>query len=105
MAINEDTGFAYIVGSDECAGGLHMVDISDPVNPTFAGCFGDHGYTHDTQCVTYAGPDAMTHCPADALDLPGGDEYADGLTLTTRQPSNLLAPDARSRHVVSVGRG
>jgi choice-of-anchor B domain-containing protein len=57
VAINEDTGFAYVVGSDECSGGLHMVDISDPANPTFAGCFADHGYTHDTQCVVYQGPD------------------------------------------------
>ncbi len=58
IAINEDTGYAYIVGSDDCSGGLHMVDISDPVAPSFAGCFSDHGYTHDTQCVVYHGPDA-----------------------------------------------
>lgn len=61
IAINEDTGFAYIVGSDTCDGGLHMVDISDPANPAFAGCFADHGYTHDTQCVVYNGPDAAYH--------------------------------------------
>jgi choice-of-anchor B domain-containing protein len=58
IAINEDTGYAYVVGSDTCGGGLHMVDISDPTAPTFAGCFADHGYTHDTQCVIYQGPDA-----------------------------------------------
>lgn len=58
IAINEDTGYAYVVGSDECSGGPHMVDISNPANPAFAGCFEDHGYTHDTQCVTYQGPDA-----------------------------------------------
>ena len=28
------------------------------VNPTFAGCVADDGYTHETQCVTYHGPDA-----------------------------------------------
>jgi len=59
--INEDTGFAYAVGSREgegCDFGLHMIDISDPTNPTFAGCFGDNGYVHDTQCVIYDGPDA-----------------------------------------------
>ena len=58
IAINESTAFAYIVGSDECLGGPHMVDISEPVNPAFAGCFDEHGYAHDTQCVTYDGPDA-----------------------------------------------
>ena len=57
IAINEDSGFAYIVGADECAGGLHMVDVSDPKSPAFAGCFSADGYTHDVQCVTYSGPD------------------------------------------------
>jgi choice-of-anchor B domain-containing protein len=44
--------------SNSCdGGGLHMVDINDPANPVFAGCFDDDGYTHDAQCVTYHGPD------------------------------------------------
>ncbi len=69
VVINEDTGFAYVVGSsmggDTCGGGLHMVDVRDPEHPAFAGCFADPstgrrgtGYTHDAQCVIYAGPDA-----------------------------------------------
>ncbi len=58
VAINEDTGFLYILGSNTCAGGLHMVDISDPVSPSFAGCWADDGFVHDTQCVLYHGPDA-----------------------------------------------
>ena len=33
-----------------------MIDISTPINPTFAGC-GEFGGTHDAQCVSYAGPD------------------------------------------------
>lgn len=57
LNINEDTGYAYAVGTDTCSGGLHMVDISDPANPSFAGCFEDFGYIHDTQCVIYTGPD------------------------------------------------
>ena len=57
VAINEGTGFAYVVGSDDCAGGLHMVDISAPLAPVFAGCFSAEGYTHDAQCVVYDGPD------------------------------------------------
>lgn len=59
LAINEMTGFAYAAGSrDTCAGGLHMVDIRNPLQPTFAGCINQDGYTHETQCVTYRGPDA-----------------------------------------------
>ncbi len=57
IAINEDSGFAYLVGSDDCEGGLHMVDLQTPTSPTFAGCFSADGYTHDLQCVNYAGPD------------------------------------------------
>ena len=58
LNINEDTSFAYSVGSNTCAGGLHIVDISDPTAPTGAGCFAAHDYIHDTQCVVYDGPDA-----------------------------------------------
>lgn len=58
IAINEETGFAYAVGSNTCLGGLHMVDIRNPSSPVFAGCVSEDHYTHDTQCVVYHGPDA-----------------------------------------------
>lgn len=69
IVINEDTGYAYIVGAsgggETCGQGLHMINIQDPVNPVFEGCFADTGtgrrgtgYTHDAQCVIYNGPDA-----------------------------------------------
>ena len=68
IVINEETGFAYAVGAsaggETCGGGLHMIDIRQPKNPTFAGCFQDTstgrqrtGYSHDAQCVVYRGPD------------------------------------------------
>jgi choice-of-anchor B domain-containing protein len=57
VAINEESGFAYALGTDTCDGGLHMIDISTPLNPLFAGCHAV-SYTHDTQCVIYRGPDA-----------------------------------------------
>ena len=68
IVINEDSGFAYSVGNrsggETCGGGLHIINIQEPTNPTFAGCFADPatgragtGYTHDAQCVTYHGPD------------------------------------------------
>ena len=61
------TGFMYLVGSNSggemCGGGLHMVDVRDPLHPSFAGCYSDPatgrqgtGYTHDAQCVVYRGP-------------------------------------------------
>ena len=57
IVINEETGFAYAVGTNTCSGGLHMIDIADPLAPSFAGCFATDGYTHDAQCVVYRGPD------------------------------------------------
>ena len=52
-------------GGETCGGGLHMIDIRDPKNPVFAGCYAEigtgragTGYTHDAQCVVYGGPDA-----------------------------------------------
>jgi len=56
IAINELSGFAYAVGTNTCLGGLHMINITTPNNPIFAGCH-KSGDTHDTQCVIYAGPD------------------------------------------------
>ena len=68
IVINEDSGFAFAVGSngggETCGGGLHIIDIRNQLQPTFAGCFSDTetgrsgtGYTHDAQCVIYSGPD------------------------------------------------
>ena len=68
IVVNEETGFAYAVGSsgggNTCGGGLHMIDIRTPTAPTFAGCFSDAttgrrgtGYSHDAMCVNYEGPD------------------------------------------------
>lgn len=60
IVINENTGFAYPVGTarnDAFNGGVHFVNIQDPKNPTAAGGYGGNGYTHDAQVVTYNGPD------------------------------------------------
>lgn len=61
IVINENTGFAYVVGTnrgDIYGGGAHFIDINDPKNPTAAGGYADNGYSHDAQVVTYNGPDA-----------------------------------------------
>ena len=67
LVIDTQSGFAFPVGAsgggDTCGGGLHMVDIGNPLAPTFAGCYTDTegliwtGRTHDAQCVEYSGPD------------------------------------------------
>ncbi|MEJ2504405.1 MAG: choice-of-anchor B family protein, partial [Gemmatimonadota bacterium] len=67
LVVNEETGFAYTVGNSDggrACGSLHMIDMRDPKNPRFAGCYtdpsvglGNAGQTHDAQCVVYQGPD------------------------------------------------
>jgi choice-of-anchor B domain-containing protein len=58
LAVNEDTGYLYAVGSNTCGAGLHMIDVhTNPAVPQFAGCYSSDGYVHETQCVTYHGPD------------------------------------------------
>jgi len=67
IASDTVSGYMYLTGSnaggETCGGGLHMVDVRDPLHPKFAGCFSDPqtgragtGYTHDAQCVVYHGP-------------------------------------------------
>ncbi len=58
IVINESTGRAYGVGTNTFEGGLHILDISDPLNPTLIGDFSEDGYTHDAQVVNYSGPDS-----------------------------------------------
>ena len=58
IVINEDSGFAYVVGSNTYSGGLQFIDLANPVSPRLAGGFSADGYTHDAQVVIYAGPDS-----------------------------------------------
>ncbi|KAA3625078.1 MAG: choice-of-anchor B family protein [Flavobacterium sp.] len=57
IVINEDTGFAYAVGTSQYSGGAYFIDIQDPLNPVPAGGYAGEGYTHDAQVVMYNGPD------------------------------------------------
>jgi len=63
IVINEDSGFAYVVGTSRSGtykGGPVFINIQDPKNPVDAGGFlssGEETYSHDAQVVTYNGPD------------------------------------------------
>lgn len=56
IVINEDSGYAYAVGSNTFGGGAHFINIQNPTNPIAEGGF--NGYSHDAQVVTYTGPDS-----------------------------------------------
>ena len=90
LAINEDSGFAYAVGTNDCGGGLHMIDIQTPTSPTAVGCFSADGDTHDAQCVNYAGPD-LDHQGTEICFNSNED------TLTIVDVTNKAAPVMLSR--------
>jgi choice-of-anchor B domain-containing protein len=58
IVINEDSGYAYGVGTSTFNGGAHFVNIQNPLNPVAAGGFAAGLYTHDAQILTYNGPDS-----------------------------------------------
>lgn len=57
IAINEESGFAYVIGSDLYEGGPVFIDINNPKNPEIVGGYSGDSYTHDAQIVIYDGPD------------------------------------------------
>lgn len=58
IVINEQSGFAYAVGTSTFNGGPHFINIQDPKNPVAAGGYAMDDYSHDAQVVTYSGPDS-----------------------------------------------
>lgn len=63
---NEESNYVIGVGTSTFEGGLHIVDVSDPLNPVLVGAFGEDGYTHDAQAVNYHGPD-KDYCGAEIV--------------------------------------
>jgi len=90
IAINEDSGFAYVVGTNTYGGGLHFIDLSNPASPVAAGGYSGDGYTHDTQVVNYIGPDS-DYSGAELAFSSNED------TLTITDVSSKLAPSLVSR--------
>ncbi|MEZ5312950.1 MAG: choice-of-anchor B family protein [Thermoanaerobaculia bacterium] len=97
IVINESSGFAFAVGTSTCSGGLHFVNIQNPLVPVGAGCFSADGYTHDAQCVNYIGPDS-DHAGQEVCFNSNED------TLTIVNVTNKAAPVQISRNTY-VGSG
>lgn len=96
--INIDTasGYCYAMGTNTFSGGLHIVDINDPLNPSLAGGFAEDGYTHDGFALTYNGPDQdyagdeiMIACNADALTIVNCTDKSDCQMISTTDYAEL----------------
>ena len=110
VAVNSDSGYAYIVGSFDCgAGGLLAFDLSTPQFPFLSGCFFSDTYTHDAHCVNYKGPD-QDHKNTEICVNSNADYYLDDVNINhiaivdvsdKAQPfeiSRINYPDPRYAH-------
>lgn len=59
-----DNGFAYVIGTNG-GGGMHILDLSDPVNPERTAYYTASDYIHDV----YVWNDTVIACAADSYDL------------------------------------
>jgi|JI10StandDraft_1071094.scaffolds.fasta_scaffold21497_7 choice-of-anchor B domain-containing protein len=76
LAICEEVGYAYACGTSTFSGGLHIVNIQDPLNPIIAGGYDLNGYTHESNVMVYNGPDpdylgrTIAFCFNGSVELP-----------------------------------
>ncbi|MBT8380541.1 MAG: choice-of-anchor B family protein [Ignavibacteria bacterium] len=59
-----DDGYAYVIGTDG-GGGMHILNLSDPVNPTRTAYYTGSQYIHDV----YVWNDTVVACAEDTYDL------------------------------------
>ncbi len=58
--MNQATGYLYVFRSvgDTCQNGIHVVNVNNPLQPSFAGCFAQNDTPLSTgECLVYDGPD------------------------------------------------
>lgn len=94
--VDQASGYLYIMGSDTYSGGLHIIDINNPLNPVLAGGFSEDGYTHDGYALVYNGPDldwqgkeVVVACNDDALTIVDVDDKSDCQYISTLVYPNL----------------
>ena len=57
--INQESGYAYVFGSELYKGGPVFINIKNPKNPTIEGGYAQDSYMHNAQIVIYDGPDTQ----------------------------------------------
>jgi choice-of-anchor B domain-containing protein len=92
IAINEESGFVYLVGTRMCQGrALHMVDFRDPAAPKFAGCSASVGPVHDAQCLIYKGPDTQYMGKELCFTYDGQDSEFSIVDVTDKSATRVIA--------------
>ena len=92
IAINEESGFLYAIGTSTCGGGgPHMIDISEPKSPAFAGCVSEDSYTHDAQCVNYRKDDPDKRFAGREICLNSNEDTLTIVDVTDKENPEQLA--------------
>jgi choice-of-anchor B domain-containing protein len=95
LAINPTSGHLYLAGTNVNGGGLRVLNVSNnPLAPTAVGNTTLDGYTHETQVVTYSGPDTQHVGKEIAFNSNGPSGVLSILNVTNK--SNITRLSARS---------
>ena len=95
LAINKDSGFLYGAGTGRFSGGIYAIDVRNPGAPAVAGGYGLDGYTHETQVVTYRGPDKQYRGREIAFNSNGVWDSSDSLSITDVTNKSAMTRIAR----------
>ena len=95
LAINKDSGYLYAAGTGRFGGGVYAIDVRNPTAPAFAGGYSLDGYTHETQVVTYHGPDAQYQGREIAFNSNGVWESNDSLGIVDVTNKSAMTRIAR----------
>jgi choice-of-anchor B domain-containing protein len=94
LAINKDSGYLYLSGTNLNSGAPHIVDVRNPNAPVAAGNVpggtGFDGYSHEAQVVMYNGPDVAHRGKEIMISSNGKQGGVD--TLSVVNVSNKSAP-------------
>ena len=55
---------------------IELLDVQDPEQPAFAGCYAEVTAIHDAQCVKYQGPDAEHAGKEICVTFNGSDSFS-----------------------------
>jgi choice-of-anchor B domain-containing protein len=76
VVVTEGGDHVYLVAAPSCSRGLHIVDMTDPLQPSFAGCYSQDPDLHDAICQFYKGPD-MEHAGKEiCVTFNGADSFS-----------------------------
>ena len=98
IVIDEDSGYAYVVGTrgNQYNGGPLFINIQNPTNPIFEGGYGEGGYSHDAQVLSYDGPDSdyigkeiLIGCNENQVVIADVTDKSNPVTISTVEYSNI----------------